>query len=750
MAELTFNIKNGYGIGELNTVLKFNATSIHPQQNTNIIYAQNGVMKSSFTRTLRDHSKGDTIKDHIFGIVGSCDIKDDSGSDFPKAQIISIPSFDSEPFSASNASTLLVNSKKREEYNALMEEYNRGLLRFLDSLRVVSGIGVRTTHEQLLAEVCLSLDSGSDRTSESLIRMIKANRDQIEKQPDFILQLPYRIAGSKDAIKFANDNQGVIDQLMKAYEEVKKTASFLRGGFDSGNAQKLAKEIEKSKFFDVDHDLELYNSSTGQLEKVTNIEELNAKIKTDIDIVLDKYPNLRTKFNKMTSDLSTGTRAELKSLLENDGTKEIIVLMNNPKVYKRRLWWGYIKGCLESYDELDVIGKGIEKRLAEILKEAKKEETKWDKVVKQFNNRFSNLPYRLEVGNKHNVVLKGSIPEMTLTYSHPSHGDKPFRDEKERETLIRDRISTGERKAFYLLNVLFEVETAQQSGNKHLVILDDIVDSFDYKNKYAFLEYIHDIATKYDNIFLLILTHNFDFFRLLQFRLFGENYREKCWFAQRVGSKISLATGGQFNVIKYTRDQASTNATMWFSLIPFARNIIEYRCQNTTSDADYQLLSECLHDLDADHSLENIHDILRRELGVAGCPLRLTDKFEDKLLETAEGIYMSAENDIIIQNNLVLAMASRHLAERYMKSQLSRSDIDTAKQDEKNFTRQLFEQFRLKANPSDETINALDRVNLITPEHIHINAFMYEPLIDLGIDELKDLYASMKGLCGIE
>ena len=111
---------------------------------------------------------------------------------------------------------------------------------------------------------------------------------------------------------------------------------------------------------------------------------------------------------------------------------------------------------------------------------------------------------------------------------------------------------------------------------------------------------------------------------------------------------------------------------------------------------------------------------------------------------------MSAENDIIIQNNLVLAMASRHLAERYMKSQLSNSDIDTAKQDEKNFTRQLFEQFRLKANPSDETINALDRVNLITPEHIHINAFMYEPLIDLGIDELKDLYASMKGLCGIE
>lgn len=749
MTKLAFKIRHGYGIGELDELLEFNATTTHPQQSTNIVYAQNGVMKSSFTRTLKDHSRDDKIKDHIFEIDGSCDIKDDRGSDFPKKQIVSIPSFDSEPFSASNASALLVNSKKREEYDVLMEEYNQGLLRFLDTLRSISGIGTRATHEQLLDEVCPALDSGAEKTPEALIRMIKASRDQIDKQPDFILQLPYRIAGSKDAIKFADDNQGVIDQLMKAYEEVKKTASFLRGGFDSGNAQKLAKEIEKSKFFDVDHDLELYNSSTEQLEKVTNIEELNSKIKTDIDVVLDKYPTLRTKFNKLISDLSTGTRAELKSLLENDNTKEIIVLMNNSRMYKRRLWWGYIKGCLESYDELDVIGKSIEKRLAEILEEAKQEATRWDEVVEQFNNRFSNLPYHLEVENKHNVVLKDSVPEVTLVYSHPSHRDKRFRDEREREALIRYRLSTGERKAFYLLNVMFEVEVAQQSGDRHLLILDDIVDSFDYKNKYAFLEYIHDIATKYDNIFLIILTHNFDFFRLLQFRLFGENYREKCWFAQRIGNKISLAPGGQFNVIKYTRDQASTSATMWFSLIPFARNIIEYRCHDTMADADYKLLSECLHDLDANHSINDIHSILSRELGITACPMNLTDNFEDKLLQTAESIYTSAGNDIIIQNNLVLAMTSRHLAEKYMKAQLYQSDIDLAKQDGKNFTRQLFEQLKLKASPSNATKTALDRVNLITPEHIHVNAFMYEPLIDLGIDELKNLYASMKRLNGI-
>ena len=41
---------------------------------------------------------------------------------------------------------------------------------------------------------------------------------------------------------------------------------------------------------------------------------------------------------------------------------------------------------------------------------------------------------------------------------------------------------------------------------------DDIADSFDYKNKYAIIEYLNGLAQR-PGIDLLVLTHNFDFYR---------------------------------------------------------------------------------------------------------------------------------------------------------------------------------------------------------------------------------------------
>jgi len=748
MSKLKISIKNGYGIGVFDKELFFDATSDHPQQNTNIIYAQNGVMKSSFTRTVRDHSRGIEVKDHIFNFPGECKIIDDNGTEFPSEAIISIPSFDSEAFRCENMSALLVNSKRREEYDVLMERHNEAYNMFIVRLKNLSGVSSRTTSEELLDIACSVLVPDAEHTSEALIRIIRSVRDQIVQQPDFILKLPYSVAGSPDAQKFADANQSDIAELMKAYEEVKASASFVRGGFDTGNAQSLAKEIEKSKFFDVNHDVELFNNATQKLEKVTDIDDLKAKLATDIDVVLGRYPNLRKKFDKMISDLSTASRAGLKQLLEGKETKDIILLMNNSRMYKRRLWWGYINGCIDEFDQLEAVGKDIEKELADIIEQAKSEATEWDRVVKQFNDRFRNLPYHIEIENKSNVILKDGTPELTLVYKHPLHSPKYFR-EKERDALIGNRLSTGERKAFYLLNVMFEIETAQQSGDEHLVVLDDIVDSFDYKNKYAFLEYLYDVSTKYDHIKLIILTHNFDFFRLLQLRLFGEGYRDHTWFAQKQGNTVALTTGGQFNIIKDTREKAPRNPIMWLALIPFARNLIEYKSLDITTDADYQTLTECLHSIDVPHAVADVQHIFGRELSVSSSPMLLTDDVETELLKAAETVNGSTDIEIVIQRNLVLAMASRRLAEKYMKSKMTQADIDAAKNEGKDFTRRLFGRFVATTTPTDDVKTSLDRVNLVTPEHIHVNSFMYEPLIDLGLDELKQLYCEMKTLNGM-
>ena len=64
-------------------------------------------------------------------------------------------------------------------------------------------------------------------------------------------------------------------------------------------------------------------------------------------------------------------------------------------------------------------------------------------------------------------------------------------------------------------------------------MFDDIADSFDYKNKYAIVEYLKEIS-EHPYIDVLILTHNFDFYRTVVHRLeFGETgalwSKRQCW-----------------------------------------------------------------------------------------------------------------------------------------------------------------------------------------------------------------------------
>lgn len=47
--------------------------------------------------------------------------------------------------------------------------------------------------------------------------------------------------------------------------------------------------------------------------------------------------------------------------------------------------------------------------------------------------------------------------------------------------------------------------------------------------------------------------------------------------------------------------------------------------------------------------------------------------------------------------------------------------------------------------PSTNDIQLLIKeVNLITPENIHLNSFMFEPLVDMSVWRLKKLYQDIK------
>ena len=118
--------------------------------------------------------------------------------------------------------------------------------------------------------------------------------------------------------------------------------------------------------------------------------------------------------------------------------------------------------------------------------------------------------------------------------------------------------------------------------------------------------------------------------------------------------------------------------------------------------------------------------------------------------------------DTKLENKIVLSIGIRHEAEKYMFQQIGNYTGQLRwtknKQDNvggstefigfvhesNNQTRQLFNGFRQFGN--DEEIKILNEVNIMTPEHIHINSFMYEPILDMDIVELHRLYQTVRNL----
>jgi hypothetical protein len=103
---------------------------------------------------------------------------------------------------------------------------------------------------------------------------------------------------------------------------------------------------------------------------------------------------------------------------------------------------------------------------------------------------------------------------------------------------------------------------------------------------------------------------------------------------------------------------------------------------------------------------------------------------------------LNAPECINLENKVVLSIAIRLIAEDLMIRRINNPSItDQIKKDQ---TIELFNVFKELFSADKQAIALLGQVIMMTPETIHLNSFMYEPLIDLSDHYLKDLYRKVK------
>ncbi|MGD9765961.1 MAG: AAA family ATPase, partial [Candidatus Binatia bacterium] len=368
-------------------------------------------------------------------------------------------------------------------------------------------------------------------------------------------------------------------------------------------------------------------------------------------------------------------------------------------------------------------------------REAAKQRTQWENVIDIFNNRFF-VPFKLTANNRVSVIL-GQEPMLSLGFTFEDGADRATVDKGD----LMKVLSTGERKALYVLNIIFEIEVRRKLTQPTIFVVDDIADSFDYKNKYAIVQYLKEIAED-PHFNLIILTHNFDFFRTVNSRFVKYSH---CLMAFRdnTGLSLSQASGIKNVFVNDWKKFFFSDPKKKLASIPFIRNIIEYT--EGEEDPDFSKLTSLLHwKPDSESILERDLDaIYKRTFGNAEGGAKNGQRVLDIVWKEAKECLTAGES-INFENKIVLSIAIRMAAERFMIQRIS--DPAFVESIVAHQTSRLFERFRQQFPDEAKAIEALERVVLMTPENIHLNSFMYEPILDMSDEHLRGLYRDILAL----
>ena len=126
---------------------------------------------------------------------------------------------------------------------------------------------------------------------------------------------------------------------------------------------------------------------------------------------------------------------------------------------------------------------------------------------------------------------------------------------------------------------------------------------------------------------------------------------------------------------------------------------------------------------------------------------RETDHIYDIIITEADAILPVEKLEI--ENKLILSMAIRLKSDEYMIQKISNevangtSIINNIYQ-KGNQSAFLYKEYKNSIN--DEAMEILEEVVMLAPENIHLNSFMFEPILDMSLLHLYDLYQKVKNL----
>lgn len=722
--------------------------------NSAIIYAPNGVMKTSFANVFRDISQGLETKDRIFKELQSSYSINYYSSNYTNTSlskrdnIYVVQSID-DTFIPANESLgiLLADEKTRKEYDVLMNQISGIIEELCIELSNLSGIKKQEIEKMLKKDLNMKEDSDWY----DILFKLKENSSQ-----DNIVQVLSSIKYSEilnektEAIIVSSNFSTLIKNYINSLNEVLSKNEYLSRSFNDYNADDLGKSLKKNNLFANNHTIVLNDGTV-----ISSFNEWNSFVEKQMN-ELYKDESLSKSLKELTKKL-TGNENVRRFRDIISANPSIIPYLSDISNMKKLFWITYINNLENGIEHYFETIQKFSERIKELYETANQQSERWNKVVSEFNKRFK-VPFEVKIKNKANILLKDEAPNLYFEYSRgKGTNDVHIQDCKKEELL--PSLSMGEKRALYLLYVIFDIEMikkkACEGSIQYLIILDDIADSFDYKNKYAIIEYMDDIK-KNDHIDLLVLTHNFDFYRTVASRL---NISSKnCYIVQKDENDIlnmnefsyknDYFKKGLLEPLKSDKIDSDDKKIKLISSIPFFRNIAEYM----SFESEYDSLTCFLHvkKMPMDTEKIKLSDLWSILCGISSkLNKNALSSYDENYIvavrKLANNICNMQGEEVSLENKIVLSIAIRLELELFLKQILNINNISL---DCSGVQTRVWSNLA-KPFLTSEQVKIVDEVNIMTPESIHLNSFMYEPIIDISNWSLKALYkdvVNMKNL----
>jgi len=263
MEKLKVELSNCYGISSFDEVFDF--TNDGNQARAYAIYAPNGLMKTSFSRTFEALSRGELPKEERFNRESSCVVEAD-GSELQKEHIYVLKAeidIDSDNDAVTN---ILVNEESKSRYDSLVEKLTKIKSKLISSLQKKSKV------KKVDLEGKLTKDFGND----DFIQCIKlANNIVVDGElssftyGEIFDPRAASILESQEFLEKANEFNSRYQELFD-----KAGSIYKRGVFNPIKADSSFSTLNKNGFFKGGHKVHILGD-----EQSIDHDQLQEKIK---------------------------------------------------------------------------------------------------------------------------------------------------------------------------------------------------------------------------------------------------------------------------------------------------------------------------------------------------------------------------------------------------------------------------------------------------------------------------------------